>query len=235
VDEVIILDIDASRNKKTINFELIKNASRRIFLPLTIGGGISSNKDIEHAIHSGADKVVINTAFFHNKDFIKSAVFNFGSQCIVAAGDVRLVENNYYTFTANGKNKELPMFEWIAEIESCNVGEIFLNSIDRDGMKCGYDVELVKIVKNKTNVPIIAAGGAGNPIHIGQLLNQVDSAAAVGNILYHTEHSTSVIKSYLKVNNQNVRSSYFINYEKFQFDKKGTPIVIEQESLFFNN
>jgi cyclase len=232
VDEVIILDVDASRNKKTINFELIKNASRKIFIPLAIGGGITSNNDVELALHSGADKVVINSAFYNDIEFIKNAVFNFGSQCIVASGDLRLISGNYFTFTANGKNKELPVLEWISEIVKCNIGEIFINSIDHDGMKCGYDVNLIKLVKNKTKVPVIAAGGAGNPMHINQLLNQVECAAAVGNILYHSEHSTSVIKSFLKVENQNIRSSYFINYEKFQFDRNGLPVFIEHKSLF---
>ena len=233
VDEVIILDIEASQNNRTINFDLIKNASKKIFIPLTVGGGLSSSKNIERAIHSGADKVVINTAIFNEKDFIRRAVFNFGSQCIVAAADVRLVGNDYYVFSNSGQSRMLLLCEWIDKVNDYDVGEVFLNSIDRDGMKCGYDIDLIKFVKNKIKKPIIAAGGAGNPLHVKQLLTQVSSAAAIGNILYHSEHPTSVVKAYLKNNNQNVRSSCSINYEQFEFNKKGWVIPINHDSIYF--
>jgi len=235
VDEVIILDIDASKNGKTINFGLIGEASKKIFVPLTVGGGLSSVQEIEKAIHNGADKVSINSAFFGNKMFIDEAIQNFGSQCIVLAADVKLRQDDYYVYLNNRQYENLKVSEWLKAAINIGAGEVFINSMDNDGKKNGYDLDLMKMIDNYSTVPVVAAGGVGCPKHVEQLFNQVDSAAAIGNILYHKEHSTSLIKAYLKASNQNVRASLFLNYENSEFNVDGALKPIEHSSIFLKD
>lgn len=235
VDEVIILDIDASKKGRTIDFDLISVASKAIFVPLTIGGGISSIKEIEQAIHNGADKVTINTAFLDNESFIPEAVQKFGSQCIVLSADVKLNNKAYFVYSNNGQQKHTKISQWLKSAIKIGAGEIFINSISNDGKQCGYDLDLMKIVDKYSTVPIVAAGGVGSPPDVAKLFNAVDCAAAIGNILHYKEHSTSLIKAYLRSNGLNVRPSYFLNYDNCNFNDDGTLMPIEHKSIFLKD
>jgi len=233
VDEVIVLDIDATKKNNTVNFDMIKAASKKIFVPLTIGGGISSVKDIELALHNGADKVAINAGFFNNDGFIEEAVQRFGSQCIVLAADVMLRGGSYFVWSNNHQYKPVSVTEWLRDAIRVGAGEIFINSIDNDGKKTGFDMDLMEIIEKNSSVPLIAAGGAGCPFHIKQLFDRIDSAAAIGNILHHKEHSVSLIKGYLVAKNKNVRGSHFLNYNDCIFNPNGELSPTEHLSIFF--
>jgi len=163
IDEVIILDLDASKNKRTINFNLLKSSSRKIFVPLTVGGGISSFDDAKNAFHNGADKVSINSSFLSNNNFIQQVVNDFGSQSVILSADVR-IENNaeYYVYANSGKNKIISLKKWIKQAENLGAGELLINSIINDGMKNGYDTCLYQKITELTKLPIIALGGAGS-------------------------------------------------------------------------
>jgi len=232
IDEVIILDIDASKNGTTIDFDLISAASKKIFVPLTVGGGISSVKDIEQAIHKGADKVTINSAFLDDACFIKEAIQNFGAQCIVLAADVKFNVKDYFVYSDNGTNMAIKLLQWLEGAARIGAGEVFINSIDNDGKKDGYDLGLMRFVDSYCTMPVVAAGGAGCPADVYELFNQLDIAAAIGNILHHKEHSTSLIKGFLRSKHQNVRSSYFLNYENSNFNDDGSLVPVEHESIF---
>ena len=234
VDEVILLDINASRIGKLIDLEVINNASNGVFLPISVGGGVSNIKDVELILRNGADKVVINTAFYNDKNLIKDVVYNFGSQSVILASDVKLTNDGYFAYSNSGTKLELKISDWIRNALDLDVAEIFINSIDKDGAKSGYDIELMKIVSEVSSIPVIAAGGAGVPIHISQLFSQLNVAAAVGNILHHREHSTSVIKGYLNSIGLNVRPSCFIDYSECQFNNSGELLFspVENNSIF---
>jgi cyclase len=237
IDEVIILDIDASKENRTINFDLIKQASSKIFVPLTIGGGISSIKEIEQAIHSGADKVSINTTYFENKDFIKQASKTFGKQCIVMSADVKkdTLSNNYFVYN-KGIKSTLMIDDWIKDVVDLGCGEVLINSIDKDGSKLGYDLDLMKDISDKLKIPLIALGGAGKSKHIHELFsNSTVDAAAIGNMLYFTEHSTSKIKSFLLQKNNKLRLNHFVNYDKIKFNDDGRIEPIEHKSIFIKD
>jgi len=234
IDEVIILDLDASKNKRTINFNLLKNSSRKIFVPLTVGGGISSFDDAKNAFHNGADKVSINSSFLSNNNFIQQVVNDFGSQSVILSADVR-IENNaeYYVYANSGKNKIISLKKWIKQAENLGAGELLINSIVNDGMKNGYDTCLYQKITELTKLPIIALGGAGSVIHLVDLFQNTNvSAAAIGNMLYFTEHSTSKLKSALVKENINVRPSCFISYDEWNFELDGRIIPMNLKSLY---
>lgn len=236
IDEVIILDIDATTFRKTIDFELIKKASNKIFVPLTIGGGISSLKEIENALHSGADKVSISSSFLNHEHSIDEAVKTFGEQCIVLTADVKLMGKDYHVCGNNGKQQRMPLDTWLKRASNSKCGEVLINSIDKDGLRTGYDINLMRKVSGEIDIPIIALGGVGEPIHVADLFSEEDVyAAAVGNVLYHGEHSSAKFKSFLKNQDLPVRSSAFINYDDIDFDERGAINPKEHKSIFFEN
>ena len=232
VDEVIILDIDASLENRTINFDLIKESSKNIFVPITVGGGITSISDIEKSISNGADKVSLNSVFFKNKNLIKEAAKIFGSQCLVLCADVKRNTNEYFVYS-DGVNKNIKLKDWTKEVQILGAGEMLINSINNDGSKMGFEIDIYKEIANNVEIPLIAMGGAGNPKHILDLFKKTSvDAAAIGNILHHKEHSTSKIKSFMIKNNQSVRPSCFIDYEKHKFDRNGDLYPTNHKSLF---
>ena len=234
IDEVIILDLDASKKNKTIDFDLLKKASKKIFVPLTVGGGISSFNDAKNAFHSGADKVSINSSFLDNNSFIKDVVNDFGSQSVVLSADVKITNNSeYYVYINSGNIKKISLVKWIKKAENFSVGELLINSIESDGIKNGYDTSLYKKITELTSLPIIALGGAGRAKHLIDLFNNTNiSAAAIGNMLYFTEHSTSMLKSALFKENINVRPSCFFSYEEWNFESDGRIIPRNLKSIY---
>jgi cyclase len=204
VDELIFLDIDATNEKRETNFSVIEEVSKECFMPLTIGGGVSTVEQIRKLLSSGADKIVINTEAINNLEFIKQAANIFGSQCIIIGIDVRKENNEYVIFSNSGKVRtSISLIEYISKVEKLGAGEIFINSIDNDGMMKGYDNDLINLVMQNTNLPVIACGGAGNLMHLVDTYNETNvSALAMASIYHFGDNNPVRARSYLK--NQDV-------------------------------
>jgi cyclase len=204
VDELIFLDIDATNEKRETNFSVIEEVSKECFMPLTIGGGVSTVEQIRKLLSSGADKVVINTEAINNLEFIKQSANIFGSQCIIIGIDVRKENKEYVIFSNSGKVRtSISLIEYISKVEELGAGEIFINSIDNDGMMKGYDNDLINLVMHNTNLPVIACGGAGNLMHLVDTYNETNvSALAMASIYHFGDNNPVRARSYLK--NQDV-------------------------------
>ncbi|MEK6938035.1 MAG: imidazole glycerol phosphate synthase cyclase subunit [Nanoarchaeota archaeon] len=228
IDEIILLDMDATPQKRKPNFELINLLSKKCFVPLTVGGGITTVEDVKQLVQSGADKVSINTAAVTNPVLISEASKIFGNQCIAVSIDAKKINrsdgiSSYEVFLNSGKQATgLDPIELAKKVESLGAGEILINSIDKDGSKEGYDLELIKAVSNAVSIPVIACGGVGCPQHLleGIALGKA-SAVAAGNFFHFTEHSPIVAKSYLRRKGINVRLDTYANYLWSEFDKLG--------------
>jgi imidazole glycerol-phosphate synthase subunit HisF len=207
VDELIFLDITATNEGRETNFEIIELVSKECFMPLTIGGGISNISQIRKLLKAGADKVVINTAAVNTSQFVEDAAAVFGSQCIVIGIDVRYEEGRYVVYTNSGKAKtDLLLEEHIVNMERLGAGEIFINSIDCDGMMKGYDLELIKLVLTYTTLPVIACGGAGNFMHLVDAYKQTGVGALAMASIYHFGDNNPVrARSYLKNQDINIK------------------------------
>lgn len=217
-DEVSFIDIglrqsaglirnDLGRNAFSNYLEVLETVSVTSSMPLSSGGQIRCMEDIENRLMRGADKVVINTAAFNDQRFLRSAVHSFGSQCIVVSVDIRRIEDEYRIFTNNGSqelNQELK--NAIHALNEIEVGEIFLNSIDRDGTKQGYDLELIEIVSKMVSMPLVVCGGAGRWEDFETVLGMdgVDGVAAA-NIFQHIDQSLFLAHKYLYNKGLNVR------------------------------
>ncbi|MCQ9208815.1 MAG: imidazole glycerol phosphate synthase subunit HisF [Omnitrophica bacterium] len=200
-DEVVFLDITASREKRPTILEVVKKTAEEVFIPLTVGGGIRVLEDIRTLLKCGADKVSINTAAVENPDLIKAASEEFGSQCIVVAIDAkRKDKGRWQVYTYGGsKPTELDALEWAKNAERLGAGEILLTSMDRDGTKDGYDLELTRAISQAVNIPVIASGGAGNPEHLSQALTEGKADAALAASIFHYgEYSIQETKEYLR-------------------------------------
>ena len=217
-DELIFLDISRNNiydlrrddlgcaNRHTF-LEIIENISKVVFMPMTVGGKIKSLFDIEKRLSVGADKVSINTQLFNDEKIIQKSANEFGSQCIVASIDVKKENGKYFVYSNGGQKREdyLPI-DWAKKVESLGAGEILLNSIDRDGMKTGYDIELIKGISDVVSIPVIAAGGVGEWSHFGQVLSETKvDAVAAANIFQYSDQSVYLAKKYLYEHNFNVR------------------------------
>lgn len=180
-DEIVLLDITASIENRRALLDVVKNTASVLSIPLTVGGGIRNLEDISMLLSSGADKVSINTAAVNQPIIISMASREFGSQSIVVAIDAKKVGEQYIVFTYSGTyNTGLNAVEWARKAEELGAGEILLTSIDRDGTRIGYDIELTKSVAESVNVPVIASGGAGAMEHFYDVLAYADAALAAG-------------------------------------------------------
>ncbi len=226
VDEIIILDIDASNQGRGPNLEVIKWASRECFVPLTIGGGICSIESIKNVLRAGADKVSINSYAMENPKFITDAAVYFGNQCITVSVDTMKVANDYNVFIKNGKiDTGLKVVDWVKKLERLGAGEILINSIERDGSREGYDLQLLNLVSSSVNIPVIACGGVGDMRHLASgIIEGNCQAVAAANIFQHTEHSTIAAKAMMNKLGAQVRLSSEVQYENFDFDHLGRPI-----------
>jgi len=218
VDELIYIDI--SREKKydlrrddynVSGYDsigtIINEISKVCFMPLTFGGGIRTIDDISFRIQNGADKIILNTGAFENPKLITSAAEKYGSQAVVISIDYKIVNGQPIVFTNFGqKNTGKSVFNWIKECENLGAGEIFLNSIDRDGKANGYDMDTISKIVASTKLPVIACGGAGDPNHFVDLAKNTNvSAIAAGNIFHFTELSYPRAKILLKKEGLNFR------------------------------
>ncbi len=207
-DEICFLDITASSDKRDILLDTVKKTAECCFVPLTVGGGVRSIQDIRKLLLAGADKVSINTAAIKNPELIKESSNKFGSQCIVVAIDAKKIADNKWTvFTHGGREAtELDAVEFAKLAEKNGAGEILLTSMDRDGTKEGYDIELTKKISSSLNIPVIASGGVGNLEHLKDgILDGGASAVLAASIFHFGEYSIQEAKEYLKKENVPVR------------------------------
>ena len=216
VDELIYLNINRENNlkQKKIFFKIIKDLSKKAFMPITVGGKITKLSDIDELLSAGADKITINTMAYKKRDIISSSAKEFGSQCIVISIDVKKINNEYLVFVNNGKlNTEMKLQEWVKICQNEGAGEILINSIDRDGSKQGYDFKILDKIKKKISVPLIFCGGAGKWDDFKKCIkkHEIDAAAAA-NIFHHYDQSDYLVKKYLTDNNiKNIREPQFFN------------------------
>jgi len=199
-DEICFLDITASNEDRNILLNIVKSTAQKISIPLTVGGGIRNLEDINKLLSNGADKVSINTAAVLNKNLISESSKKFGSQCIVVAVDAKKVkENKWEIFTHGGRRSTgKDAIKFITKMEQMGAGEILLTSMDRDGTKKGYDLDLTKKVCSSVNIPVIASGGVGNLEHLYQGL-RIGKASAVlaASIFHYGQYSIKEAKQYL--------------------------------------
>lgn len=206
-DELFFLDISATNEGRKTMLEVVKKISRRIFIPLAVGGGIGSVDDVRNALAAGADKVAMTTAALKNPELIKECAETFGSQCITISIDAKKIDGSWHAFINGGKvDSGRDAFEWAKEAVSLGAGELLLNSIDMDGTLKGYDIELTRKISEAVSVPVIASGGAGNPEHILEAIKDGKAdGALVASILHYDTYTIPLIKEYLSSNGVLVR------------------------------
>lgn len=193
VDELVLLDIYASDQKRKINLNLVRSIIKECFMPVAIGGGISTIEDIQNLLEIGADKVVIKNKIIESPDFINEAAHVFGNQCITIAIDAEKREGIYYLY--NRLNKEIPLLDFLQQISAYKFGEIILTSVNNDGMMNGFDIELVQLVEKLINVPIVATGGAGEPSHVTELFSKTNiEAVGAASIFYFNRYTPHDLK-----------------------------------------
>jgi len=207
-DEVIFLDVSATVKGKETLLECVKETAQRLFIPLTVGGGIRTVEDMRKALKAGADKVSINTAAVQRPQLIIEGSERFGSQCIVVAIDAKSVGPGRWVVYTHGGTKPttIDAVKWAKEVQRRGAGEIMLTSMDKDGTVGGYDIELTRTIVRSTNIPIIASGGAGNPEHMRAALQEGEADAALAASIFHYgQYTVGKVKSYLRKAGVNIR------------------------------
>jgi cyclase len=208
IDEIIFMDAVAAYYDRNNLSHIIKKACVNVFVPITVGGGIRTIEDIQEALNSGADKVAINTQAVRNKQFIDNAAKIFGSQCIVASIVAKNISvGKWEAYTDNGREPTgLDVMAWAKEVEQLGAGEIMVTSIDRDGTKKGFDIELNTQVADSVSIPVIASGGAGCKLDVVNLMKNLSlDAVALGSVLHYKHEKIFYIKKALTHNHVRVR------------------------------
>ncbi|MDO6994837.1 imidazole glycerol phosphate synthase subunit HisF [Brachyspira innocens] len=206
-DELVFYDITASYEDRSLFVNVLKNVAKEIFIPLTVGGGINSIKDFDIVLKSGADKVSVNSGAIKNPNLIKEAAEKYGNQCVVLSIDIKRVNGKYSVFAKGGREDTgIDAIKWAINGEKNGAGELVINSIDTDGVKNGFDIELLKEIADNVSIPLIASGGAGNMEHFKDVfaVKGVDAGLAAS-IFHYKEIDIKDLKEYLSKNNINVR------------------------------
>lgn len=206
-DELVFLDISASHEGKETMVEVVKTVATELSIPFTVGGGIRTLDDIKRMLRAGADKVSLNTAALDRPELIKEGADYFGSQCIVVAIDAKKNGSSWDVYTHGGRNKtEWDAVEWAKKSVELGAGELLVTSMDKDGQKDGFDLSMVKAIREAVEVPVIASGGAGNREHFAEVFERVDADAALAASIFHyKETSIAEVKDHLKTKGVNVR------------------------------
>ena len=206
-DELVFLDITASHEQRKAIIDVVEKVSSEVFIPLTVGGGIRNLDNISELLLAGADKVSINTSAIENPEFIKKSSSKFGSQCIVVAIDAKKTNESWNVYTYGGrKDTGINAIEWAKKANKHGAGEILLTSMDMDGNKEGYDLDLLNIVSSEVNIPVIASGGAGSMEHIHDALVLGSSDAVLAASIFHFEELTiQQVKKFLYSKGVSVR------------------------------
>ncbi|HLY38641.1 MAG TPA: imidazole glycerol phosphate synthase subunit HisF [Candidatus Binatia bacterium] len=212
-DELCFLDITASHEERPIILDVVARTAERIFMPLTVGGGVRTVDDVRALLRAGADKVSINTAAVARPEFVGEAAERFGTQCVVVAIDARRraaddPARGWEVFTHGGRTPTgLDTLDWATRMEAAGAGEILLTSMDRDGTKLGYDLELTRAVVERVGIPVIASGGAGSLAHLADGLTAGGaSAALVASLFHYGEHTVREAKDFLRARGIAIRS-----------------------------
>jgi len=206
VDELIVLDIDASLHNKDINIEAIKDIADECFMPLTIGGGIKSIDDIYDILNAGADKISINSIALADLEFIKESSSIFGSQCIVCSIDVKKIDGTYKVFNKNKGVLDIDLLTLAKQYQKYGAGEILLTSVDKDGSANGYDINLIKLFRGEMNIPVILNGGMGEPIHAVEAIKSGADAVAAAYIYHFSQYTPEDVKK--EMNRHNIPTRY---------------------------
>ena len=207
-DELVFLDITASSDARAIKLDMVRRVAETVFIPFTVGGGIRTIDDFKMILREGADKIAVNSAAIMNPQLISEAADKFGSQCVVVAIDAkRTQEGNFHIFKNGGRiDMGIDAIEWAIEAERLGAGEILLTSMDADGTKAGYDLELTRAISSVVKIPVIASGGAGTMEHFYEALTEGGAEAALAASLFHyKELEISQVKKYLKEKGVSVR------------------------------
>ena len=186
-DELVFLDITATNEGRKTTVKMVESVARQIFIPFSVGGGISSIEDMKRLLLAGADKIAINSAAVKTPELIKKASDYFGSQCVVVAIDSKFVENDFYVFiNAGQKNTGIKLLDWVKKVEKLGAGEILLTSMDADGTQNGFDLKMTKLVVENVNIPVIASGGAGACVeHFAEVFEIGNADAALAASIFH--------------------------------------------------
>ena len=207
-DELVFYDITASSDGRKIFTDILRETARNVFIPLTVGGGISSVQDFERVLSCGADKVSVNTGAIRNPELIPEAAKLYGSQCVVISADVKRVNGEFHVFARGGRDDTgIEAVGWIRRCVEAGAGEVVLNSIDTDGVKKGFDLEMLRAVCEVVDVPVIASGGAGRIKDFVRLFEEVEGvdAGLAASIFHFGEVSISELKAEMRRNNIPVR------------------------------
>ena len=202
-DEICFLDISASLENRDTIINMVEQTAEEVFIPMTVGGGVRSIENIQSLLKAGADKVSINSAAIKDPDIIKSSSKYFGSQCIVVAVDVKKNNNNWTVYSHGGtKNTDIDAIEWLKNVEALGAGEILLTSMDKDGTKSGFDLEILSMANKILTIPVIASGGVGSIEHFydGIKTGKADALLAAS-VFHFNEFSIMDVKNYLKEKN----------------------------------
>ncbi|MBR7037751.1 MAG: imidazole glycerol phosphate synthase subunit HisF [Oscillospiraceae bacterium] len=191
-DEIVFYDITASHEGRGVMLDVVRETAKRVFVPLTVGGGIKTVDDIRDTLRAGADKVSVNSQAVKNPQLIKDGADIFGSQCICVGIDAKKTPAGNWTVYINGGRVDmhLDLLDWVRQIEQLGAGEICLNSIDTDGVRGGFDLPMLKAVVDAVNIPVIASGGAGKLTDFGDAFEQTDCSAALAASLFHFRELT---------------------------------------------
>ena len=207
-DEIAFLDITATHEKRKTIIDIVEKVASEVFIPLTVGGGVSKYEDVLTLLQAGADKVAINSAAVKNPDLINKVTDKIGRQCIVAAIDAKKTNNHSWeVFTHGGRNSTgIDVGEWSKDLQKRGAGEILLTSMDKDGTKSGFDIELLHTVSDSISIPVIASGGAGTLEHLKDaIINGFADAVLAASIFHYSIYTVSDVKDYLKKNGVLVR------------------------------
>ncbi len=206
-DELCFLDITASNENRSAIFDTVKKVAQVCFIPLTVGGGIRTMEDFQQLLLSGADKVSVNSAAIKNPDLISEAANKYGAQCVIVAIDAKKnAQGNYEIFTHGGRNSTgIDAIEWAKKVTELGAGEILLTSMDKDGTKSGYDLELIQKITSQISIPVIASGGVGNLQHLTDGIKAGANAALAASIFHFKEYSIHQAKEFLAKENIAVR------------------------------
>jgi cyclase len=207
-DEITFLDITASSDERDIILHIVEACAEQVFIPLTVGGGVRKVEDVRRLLNAGADKVSMNTAAVQNPDLVAESSAKVGSQCIVVAIDAKQTSpGKWEVFTHGGRNNtHIDAIEWAKKVESLGAGEILLTSMDRDGTKNGFDLQLTRLVSEAVQIPVIASGGVGNLQHLADGVTEGKADAVLAASIFHYgEYTVKQAKEYMKSRGIEVR------------------------------
>ena len=199
-DELVFLDITASCDNRGTVVDMVRRVAEKVFIPFTVGGGIRTVDDFKAILREGADKVSVNSAAIMNPHLISEAADKFGSQCVVVAIDAKKTSDGFHIFKNGGRiDMGIDAVEWAMQAEKLGAGEILLTSMDGDGTKAGYDIELTRVIAENVSIPVIASGGAGKLEHFYEALTEGKADAALAASLFHfKELEIREVKEYLR-------------------------------------